>query len=43
MEITQNNGLEIILDKIADKLIQNINVYSGEDTPAEFLKQNLDF
>ena len=28
--ITQENGLELLLDKIADTLIQNINVYGAD-------------
>ena len=40
MTITQENGLEIILDKIADKLIENIDVFSGETDNISFLKQN---
>ena len=38
--ITQENGLELLLDKIADTLIQNISVYATDETNADFLKQN---
>ena len=38
--ITQENGLELLLDKIADTLIQNITVYGGGGANIEFLKQN---
>ena len=40
MILTEQNGLEIILDKIADTLIQNISVYATDETNADFLKQN---